>query len=560
MNSGMARPLLRKTSIFLLTAILLAASIPGTLFGASENQGTTPLLSDSFNTYPSGSAPSGWTINKSGGPVTIESVPAANDKSLKLTKSDTNTGFSAAHKKLSAPQSSGVITYDTWIMTPDVQSAKFLMLWDHTQTKIPFKITLQNDKIMINDTTLIQTFTANKWIHIIAKLNMDTKKVDLTINDIQKGTHKFYDTGATNIGEVLFSIHPGFKGTLYVKNMNVTKPNDTKDPIQDPVIDIKDPKATPTFFGVVPTESFRIADDEWARYKELGIQALRIHLINGKKWEDYASVVKKAKDNGIEVMMLVSYGSYKSTWEWGTANWGGRVMTYKYDDIKKLIGVLDEAVPYFSKLGVTTWEIWNEENGTWYIAANDYAKLLTEIYEKCKYGSTPWDPKATIVFGGIDAVNVGDKNGINFGAKQYVELFYKSAEYKAFKTKYGRSPFDAFGVHPYNTVAVDQNCKLKYNYFQSAVKGVALDVMAANGDSKIPVWITELGSEQKNDNMQAAELRAYMETAYAMPEVQRFHYFQYVYPGENWGLVNWNRTPRKSLFEYRDVIKELSSK
>ena len=95
------------------------------------------------------------------------------------------------------------------------------------------------------------------------------------------------------------------------------------------------------------------------------------------------------------------------------------------------------------------------------------------------------------------------------------------------------------------------------------MRGVALEAMKANGDGNMPIWITELGSEQKNDNMQAAELRAYVEAAHGMPEVHRFHYFQYVYPGEYWGLVNWsadakqNRTPRKSLFEYRDVIREL---
>jgi len=41
-----------------------------------------------------------------------------------------------------------------------------------------------------------------------------------------------------------------------------------------------------------------------------------------------------------------------------------------------------------------------------------------------------------------------------------------------------------------------------------------------------------------------------------MPEVARFHYFKYVYYGENWGIVNGDGSPKPSLYEYKNVIKQ----
>jgi len=267
------------------------------------------------------------------------------------------------------------------------------------------------------------------------------------------------------------------------------------------------PGGRKVFFGMVPTESFRIADDEWSRYQEMGVKTLRIHLEYGRSWTDIGNVIKKANSLGIEVMMLVSYGSYQSP-ERQCPAWGTMILCYSYDEAKGLVDVLKDAVPYFSALGVKSWEIWNEENGSWNIPAGDYAKLIGEIYEKFKYTASPWDPSATIVFGGLDDVYIGEPGGTNSGAQLYVRNFYSSAAYKAFKTKYGRSPFDAMGVHPYGSVVVNGNGTLKFNYFESSVRGAALDVMKANGDGNIPVWITELGSEQKDDALQAAEVRA----------------------------------------------------
>jgi len=310
------------------------------------------------------------------------------------------------------------------------------------------------------------------------------------------------------------------------------------------------------FFGITPTDSFEIGSDEWDYYADMGMQSLRIHLQNGQRWEDIAEVIKKANSLDIEVMMLVSYESYASNAEWVDVGWG-TILRYDYNDAKKLIDVMETAVPYFSALGVKSWEIWNEQNGMWNIPVNDYARLLCEIYEKFKYGDNPWDPEATVVFGGLDAVNgPWGVNGVNTGSRDYVRDFYKTAAYKEFKDTYSRSPFDAFGIHPYNTVTADENGVMNYNELESAIRGVALDVLKDNGDGHIPVWITELGSQEPNNIKQAAELRAYIETAYAMPEVGRFHYFKYVYYGQNWGIVDGNRNPKLSLYEYTDVIKQ----
>jgi hypothetical protein len=308
------------------------------------------------------------------------------------------------------------------------------------------------------------------------------------------------------------------------------------------------------FFGISPTDSHKISEKEWEYYKLIGIKSLRIHLQRSNSWSDYEKVLKRAAEEDIEVVMLVSYESYKSKSEDDNLGWGPIL---HFTNPLDLVDVLAEAIPHFKEFGVKAWEIWNEQNGMWNLRPNEYAELITEVYEKCKY-TDKWDENAIIVFGGLDAVNVWFPNGINGGSQEWLTKFYKTEACKAFKEKYNHSPFDVMAIHPYNTIDVDGNLEVTMNDLKSAITGVVLKTMAKNGDGDMPVWITELGDQNENDEKNAKILELYMKTAYEMPQVTRFHWFKYLYVGSNYSIVKQGGAPRPSLYAYARVVKELT--
>jgi len=112
-------------------------------------------------------------------------------------------------------------------------------------------------------------------------------------------------------------------------------------------------------------------------------------------------------------MLLLSYESYPSNGKIVPAPWGGT--RYEYDDSIQLVALAHQLVVFLKENGliVKAWEIWNEENGLWYVPENDFSVLLCEIYKNFKFGVSPWDKTAIIVTGGLDAVGWFDPSGSN---------------------------------------------------------------------------------------------------------------------------------------------------
>ena len=197
----------------------------------------------------------------------------------------------------------------------------------------------------------------------------------------------------------------------------------------------------------------------------------------------------------------------------------------------------------------------------WNIDVETYAELLTEIYEKCKY-TEKWDPNAILGFGGLDAVNVnGDDTGMNGGSRQYVRDFYETKAYKAFKLKYNRSPFDAFAIHPYNTFFLEKDLKVDYDKIASAVQVTVVDVMKEYGDEKIPIWITEFGNQDKEENLNAATVYEAIKAIYKISQVETLHWFKYCYGGGNgsdYSIVYDDGTKRKSYYSFRQAALDIA--
>ncbi len=321
------------------------------------------------------------------------------------------------------------------------------------------------------------------------------------------------------------------------------------------------------FLGISPSQSVDIPDEEWADYMELGVKSLRIHIQLGNIGNDahnpdfwkYDTVIDRAASEDIEVVLLLSYESYSSTAKDLNLGWGN-ILDFK-DDCKNIIPVVKATIKHY-KGKVKKYEIWNEQNGMWNIEKGKYAELLSEIYEKCKY-TEKWDEEAIIAFGGLDAVNVAwDQTGTNGGSVDYFKGFYKSTAYKEFKQKYNRSPFDAVAVHPYNTLSINSNFEVDYNKIASAVKLTIVDTMEINGDKDIPVWITEFGNQDSDDEINAKAVYEGIKEIYKIPQVETLHWFKYLYPGGNetgYSIIYSDGTKRKSYYSFRQAAIDIAN-
>jgi hypothetical protein len=320
--------------------------------------------------------------------------------------------------------------------------------------------------------------------------------------------------------------------------------------------------------GIVPNHAWTIGEDEWKNYVDLGVKSVRIEFIlspaggnpDALDFSAYDKVIDKANELGIEVMMLVAYGSFVSKRHDLPVSWG---KVLKYDNYMDLVPALEKIVPHFRDKGVHAWEIWNEENGLWHLDPEEYAELLTCIYEKFKY-TDKWDEEAAIIYGGLDAVNAPpNPMGINTGSAQWFKDSYESKFFKDFRKKYGHPPLDAVSVHPYHVVKVTDDGEVEYNYILPALKGLVIDTMDNAGDTKIPVWITEVGSHDKNEIKQAKILEEFFKTAISEPRITRLHWFKYEYTakdGKNSGTSGYGivYSDHEKKASYR-IMKKLAN-
>jgi hypothetical protein len=286
-------------------------------------------------------------------------------------------------------------------------------------------------------------------------------------------------------------------------------------------------------------------------YGELGIRSLRVHLQAAHAWDDYDGVLSQCRERGIEVLMLASYESFDARSVEEPAPWGA--VRQRYTNCLDLVAVVREAVARFRQHGVRAWEIWNEPNGMWYVPPAEFGELLASICEGFKHGPDPWDPGATVVAGGIDAVAWFHDRGGNDHARTYVQEVFDSAAFGAFRSRHGRPPYDAMAVHPYGAESREA--------FEFNLDHVCLETMRDHGDTDPQVWITELGDFDPDDAVNADKLEHFVRCAYDHPWVARLHWFKYTYPGTeghaSYSLVMEDGRRRAAFGRYRDLVRVL---
>jgi polysaccharide biosynthesis protein PslG len=239
------------------------------------------------------------------------------------------------------------------------------------------------------------------------------------------------------------------------------------------------------FYGVI-AEAERGPDSaEIARMGAGGVGTLRINLVWGAvqptpgaplDWLLYDRLIGDAAANGIRVLPTV----YSSP-AWAAARPNHPPARSHMDEFAAFVkaavqrygsnGEYWSTHPWFPKLPITNWQLWNEVNSPSFWYAKPSAKQYVSLLRVFSRGIKSADPAAKVVLAGLFR-RPNLRNGVPL--KRYLPAIYRHK---------GKRLFDAVAVHPYAKnphVALD------------AVRETRR-IMAQFKDRRARVWITEIG-------------------------------------------------------------------
>lgn len=186
--------------------------------------GVTMVVDDNFNNGTVGAAPSGWTAALNGsGTVTVEAVPSASDKSVKVYK-NVGANDTKAIKTFSAQN--GIVTVELKARADSTTAYYCLPYINASNGTRAISVAFDggNIKSYIGGTlTTIQSFTAGTWYDLKIVINTDTDTYDLYINGVQKKSGVSLRNPVSNIGVIECYIGVNNTGTLYFDNVKVYK-------------------------------------------------------------------------------------------------------------------------------------------------------------------------------------------------------------------------------------------------------------------------------------------------------------------------------------------------
>ncbi len=246
------------------------------------------------------------------------------------------------------------------------------------------------------------------------------------------------------------------------------------------------PKLPARFFGVSPNRGLP-TPAEFARMERGGIRAYRIPLGWSAVWHSFGSspdwtyfdfevaLAAQAHLNVLPVLystpawlgvssltLPVHTAAQRKAW---TVFLKAAVARYGPH------GAFWKAHPTLPYLPIRAWQIWNEENATWYtqpVSVSAYAKLLKISSRALKRA----DHGASVVTGGL------------YGRPKLPHTFYATGFLKRlYKIKGVKSSFDVLALHPYAADVQDMRSQI-----------VAIrSIMRKHGDSRTPLWLDEFG-------------------------------------------------------------------
>ena len=238
---------------------------------------------------------------------------------------------------------------------------------------------------------------------------------------------------------------------------------------------------------------------EFAAYRRLGATWLRTDLNwslvqpdgpDAHDWSTFDHLVELAADNGLTLLPVIG----------STPAWARRdpERASPPRDAGEFARFAASAARRYGPSGIRVWEIWNEPNtaGSWPPEPDPaaYAALLQAASEAIR----AVDPDATVVSGGLAAAaETGPPGAIrHHAAVEFAREMYANG---------AGGSFDAFGFHPYSFPLMPSD-PAAWNGW-TLMGGPVRDVLIANGDGDMPIWITEYGAPTVVDDPSLSEAR-----------------------------------------------------
>jgi polysaccharide biosynthesis protein PslG len=147
----------------------------------------------------------------------------------------------------------------------------------------------------------------------------------------------------------------------------------------------------------------------------------------------------------------------------------------------------DVASRYAHK-GVKYFEIWNEPNGSQVCQPKANAAVYTADLVAAYAAIKKVDPSAFVVSGGLAPE---PSNGIDISPITFLKEMYADG---------AKGSFDALGYHPYSFPASPYTYEPWSAWSQmNQTKPSIRSIMESNGDSEVPIWITEYGAPSSGE-------------------------------------------------------------
>ncbi|BBH15748.1 hypothetical protein Back2_00350 [Nocardioides baekrokdamisoli] len=195
------------------------------------------------------------------------------------------------------------------------------------------------------------------------------------------------------------------------------------------------------------------------------------------RWAGFDAVAKGAHARGINVLPVLAY-----TPAWArAAHCTTRICPPA--SVARFAAFARQAAARYSRLGIHTWEIWNEEDSNWFWSNPNpaaYGKLLAATSAAIRAA----DPHAKIILGGLVMTRQTSRD---FSATSFLDTMLRTTPCSA---------FDAVGSHPYT-----------YPYLASALttwgtpwemmtrtKMSLTSVLASHRCAGKKIWVTEFGA------------------------------------------------------------------
>ncbi|MEY2439059.1 MAG: alpha-L-arabinofuranosidase, partial [Verrucomicrobiota bacterium] len=236
-----------RVAIFLWAVLMLLVATNGNAAG-------TYVLNEKFNDMTTNVAPGGWTSVATSASVQIREYPFAADKSVRIEKTDTNSGESSILRTF--PNQTGRVAFEAKVLTRGTDGFKALPYIynsdDTSRTHAVISVAFEdgNIKSYVGATkTTIQPFVANDWYMIRVVINTTTNTYDLFIDGVRKLNNAAVRNNTTSLGQLKFFIDGVHTGILYVDNVKIWELGDFIGARPEPIFDVHAPPYNATGDG-----------------------------------------------------------------------------------------------------------------------------------------------------------------------------------------------------------------------------------------------------------------------------------------------------------------------